>query len=487
MRDLGVLGELGEEARERVRARRQQVPWSQLEERARQRGPARDLASALRRPGEVAVIAEFKRRSPSRGAIREDAQPQEVALRYARAGAAALSVLTEPTRFGGSLEDLEAVSRVVSLPVLEKDFVVDPYQIVEARAYGADAVLLIVALVGEALAELLACAREVGVGALVEVHREEELQAALRAGATVVGVNHRDLVTLRVDRGVGRRLLPRIPLGVTAVAESGLQEPTHVAEAAWWGADAVLVGESLMASADPEATLVRLREGGRPFVKVCGVMHPEDAQMVSEAGADAVGVVLAPSPRQLTPDKAREVCQAAGDLWRVGVVSPPREKGPQAAVDLAWEMAHAVGLTAVQLHGGWEPPEVVAQLGQAGLAVLAAVAAGDPQAPQRARELSQAGAWVLVDARVGNRTDAPSPALDPGAAGGVVRAVRRAVVAGGLTPETVGEVVRATGAFGADVSSGVEVVDARGIRRKDREQVARFVRAVREAARMGAG
>jgi indole-3-glycerol phosphate synthase len=195
----------------------------------------------------VGVIAEVKRRSPSAGAIREEADPVETALLYEKGGASAISVLTDLEYFGGTLGDIERVTSHTKLPVIRKDFIIDELQILEARNAGASAVLLIVRLLGrESLRALRDIAHEAGMVALVEVHDDEELDIAIDSGARIIGVNNRDLDTLTIDLAVSERLIPRIPKGVTAVAESGLRSPDDVRRMADAGADAVLVGEALM-------------------------------------------------------------------------------------------------------------------------------------------------------------------------------------------------------------------------------------------------
>ncbi len=216
------------------------------------------LAAALR--GErVAVIAEVKRRSPSAGTIRDDLDPADRAGRYARQGAAAISVLTDGPFFGGSLDDLRAAAAWTSVPVLRKDFILDELQIIEARAAGAAGVLLIVrALAPDRLRALLACAAAAGLDALVEVHTAPEVAQALEAGARLLGVNSRDLDTFRIDTAAAWSLLRDLPAECVAVAESGMGTPADVELAALAGADAVLIGTALSAAADPEALLGRL-------------------------------------------------------------------------------------------------------------------------------------------------------------------------------------------------------------------------------------
>lgn len=231
--------------------------------RAADAPPPRGFAAALRRDGEVRLLAEVKRRSPSAGEIRPGADPAEVARAYADGGAAALSVLTDRDYFGGSLDALRAVRAAVPLPVLRKDFVVDPLQLWEARAAGADAVLLILRILSDAqLAELGGLAAELGMDALVEAHDAAELDRALAAGFALVGINNRDLATFTTDLDLSVRLAPRVPAGVTYVAESGIRTADDVDRLGAAGVDAILVGESLMRQPDVRAAAAAL--AGRP-------------------------------------------------------------------------------------------------------------------------------------------------------------------------------------------------------------------------------
>jgi indole-3-glycerol phosphate synthase len=214
------------------------------------------------------IIAECKRRSPSRGVLREVYDPVAIAVAYERHGAAAVSVLTEPTFFDGSLEHLRAIRRQVQLPLLRKDFIVTPYQVVEAAAAGADAILLIVAALGDAdLRALGELARECGLATLVEVHDHDELRRALDAGAEVVGVNSRNLRTLAVDPRVLDELGPKIPAHVVAVAESGLKTADDLARLRAAGFRAFLMGERFMTVSDPGAALGALRHSAEALVR----------------------------------------------------------------------------------------------------------------------------------------------------------------------------------------------------------------------------
>lgn len=245
------LSKILEAKRREVEERSARAPLGELERLvARAPGP-RDFGAALR-PAGLAVIAEIKRASPSRGPIRTDLDAPALARQYEAGGCAAISVLTDEPFFGARPDDLGSVRAAVSVPVLRKDFLLSEYQLWESRAMGADAVLLIVAALGEdELSALIRLSRELGMTPLVEVHTEEEARTALECGATVVGINNRDLVTFKVDLETTRRLRPLVPPGVTVVAESGIGGPHEAALVREWGADAVLAGEALVAAGDP--------------------------------------------------------------------------------------------------------------------------------------------------------------------------------------------------------------------------------------------
>jgi indole-3-glycerol phosphate synthase len=258
---VSVLDRIVEATREEVDRRRDVVPLSRLEAALQERADSRPFQEALSRPG-ISLIAEHKRRSPSAGAIREGSELTEIVQAYERGGAAALSVLTEPFHFGGSLEDLRTARGVTRLPVLRKDFIVDPYQLYESAAAGADAVLLIVAaLEPEVLAQLHREARALDLDVLVEVHDEDELQGALEVDADVIGINNRDLGDFTVDIQRTYELLSDVPAGKTVVSESGFSRREELDDLDRVGVDAVLVGESLMRAEDVEAACRELTGG----------------------------------------------------------------------------------------------------------------------------------------------------------------------------------------------------------------------------------
>ena len=257
-----VLDDIVAGVREDLAEAQALVPRARLEVLVADAPAAIDAEEALRRPG-LALIAEVKRASPSKGALATIADPAALAADYEAGGATAVSVLTERRRFEGSLADLDAVRKAVRIPVLRKDFMVEDYQLFEARAHGADLVLLIVAaLAQDDLVRMQRIARDLGMTALVEVHDEDETRRAVDAGASVVGVNARNLKTLAVDAGTFGRLAPLIPDGCVKVAESGIGGPADAARFASEGADAVLVGEALVRDGDPRRAAYDLIAAG---------------------------------------------------------------------------------------------------------------------------------------------------------------------------------------------------------------------------------
>jgi indole-3-glycerol phosphate synthase len=265
---MALLEDIVAAKRRAVAARRDTTPLAALEAGVARVAPPRDLAAALtpRSPGRVRLLAELKRASPVAGVLARDFDPVPRAAEYVAAGATALSVLTDP-HFQGSLDDLATVRALADCPILEKDFVLEPYQVWEARARGADAVLLIVAILDPArLAELYQTAKGLGLGVLVEVHDEAELDVAAELGAGLIGINNRDLKSFRTDLATTERLAPRAPAGARLVSESGIASPADVLRVAAAGAHAVLVGEALSRSGDPGAKIRELLGwgAGRP-------------------------------------------------------------------------------------------------------------------------------------------------------------------------------------------------------------------------------
>jgi len=412
----------------------------------------RSLVEALRR-GRPGFLLEIKFASPSGGVIRAGSDLAPVLRSYGR-HADAVSVLTDRTFFGGSLERLAEVRARLEQPLLSKDFVLDPYQVAEARAHGADAVLLILAAVDDSTWRACAdLADRLGMEVLTEVHDTAEAHRADQLGAALIGVNNRDLRTLRVDPGTTGRVAPKIPADRLVVAESGIESREHLT-ALRPHADAFLVGSALMREPDLDAAVRRLVYGR---TKICGLTRAEDARAAIEAGATHGGMVFAAgSPRRITREQAREVRRGAELSW-VGVFA---NQAPEAVA----AEARALDLQAVQLHGEETPETVnrVRSLVPEGCEVWKAVAV-DQRIPLRK---DTAADRVLLDAPTPSVTSDRVRSAPRAVRGGTGQsfdwsllrgyAERKAVVlAGGLRAENVVQAA-ALGTFALDTSSGVE-------------------------------
>jgi len=378
---------------------------------------------ALAQP-RLGAIAEVKRRSPSGGDLRPNANPAELASAFERAGASAVSVLVDE-RFAGTWDDLRAARMAASLPLLAKGFFSTRDHLETAKAGGADAVLLLLRDLDDGQArELLAVAGELGLDTLVEAHDAEELARATALGAPVIGLNARDLGTFEIDRSGQLELVARAPRDRVVVAESGILNRAHGAAAEVAGADAVLVGSALMRAADPAATLADLLR--RPYVKVCGLTNEEDVAVAAEAGADLAGFILA----RETPRRAPAVLPVPETMLSVAVYVGERGDAPS---DLAQLYARENGHRArdgVLLRGEEQVARVVDR----------AWHEEDPEHIERARA-----------------------------------AEGRIVLAGGLSPENVGEAIEAVRPWAVDASSSLETEP--GI--KDHNRVRAFVAAAR--------
>jgi indole-3-glycerol phosphate synthase/phosphoribosylanthranilate isomerase len=430
--------------------------------------PVRDFKTAL--TGDGRVIAEVKRRSPSHPSFVQHAAPGQLALAYARGGAAALSIVTDKANFGTSLEDVAELKQAVDLPVIAKDFIVDAVQIQAAWAAGADAVLLIARMLeGAELAHLLQVARSHDLAALVECHDEVDLGKAAEAGADIVGVNNRDLASLTTDLAHGERLLPHVHEGALRVAESGMYRRGDIDRLAAAGADAFLIGHALLQSRDPGDTVAALAgvvAEDAVRVKICGLTRAEDAVAAHRAGANLLGVIFAESPRRVTVERAAALRAAAPDARLVGVF---RDQGAAFIADAA----RRAGLDLVQLHGA-ETPGFCRDVAQhTGLPVIKALAPEAVNDDTAARY--DAAAYFLVDPPKGGSDD---PAHAAAARDGVLAAAARlraaggrVFLAGGLEPGDAAG-LRDAGAFGLDVSRGVE--SAPGV--KDHDKMLTFLR-----------
>jgi len=459
----GVLGEIVRRKRVEVAARLGGVTLDALAARAE---PARrSLRSALARPG-ARFIMEVKRASPSGGAIRADADPATVARAYAGA-ADAISVLTDSPFFGGSFEDLRAVRRVFDGPILAKDFVVDARQVAEARLNGADAVLVMLSVLGDReAAAAIEQARRLGMEALVEAHDESEVRRAAALGAEIIGINNRDLRTLEVDLGVTERLARLVPSDRLLVSESGIAGRADVDRLARH-ADAFLVGTSLMRAERPGLAARALAFGP---VKVCGLTDAHDARMAAALGASFAGLVMVPeTPRAVTLRQAEPVAEvaAAAGLGLVGVFR--NEKLMQVA-----QVAAALGLDAVQLHGSEDAGYVKAlrRMLPERTEIWAVGAVGDEVPPPR-----PGSDRTLFDTSIGGRSGGTGVPFDWTRVKGRPE-LKRGVLAGGLNPANA-RAAAAVGAFALDVSSGVEMAPGR----KDARRMRAFFEALRSPDR----
>lgn len=400
----------------------------------------RAFAAALGR-NRTGFILECKRASPSEGVIRDPYGPAAIAQDYA-GHADAISVLTDGPWFQGSLPHLEAVSRAVTIPVLRKDFVLEPYQVIESRVHGADAVLLMLSAIEDAAwRDCAAAAAEAGIGTLTEVHTRRELDRAITLGAPVIGINNRDLTTLRVDLDVTRTLAPLVPADRLVVCESGIASHADIADLRS-SVDAFLVGTALMREPNIRGAVRTLIYGE---TKVCGLTRPGDALAAWEAGATMGGLVFAEeSPRRVSPSQAREIARRVPLRW-VGVFV-------NTAASAIASIARDVGLSAVQLHGEETPAEIagVRAALPVGIDVWKAVRVRD-----RIPELRETGADKLVldswrdgtRGGTGTRFDWSLLERYPDR--------RQVILGGGLVPDVVAA-AELLDCHGLDVSSGVE-------------------------------
>lgn len=439
--------------REEVAETKRRCPLEGLVARLERRDAARGFCRALSKPG-VRVIAEIKRASPSKGDLRLDLDPAALAHMYESGGAACLSVLTEPAFFKGSIADFSAARDAVSLPVLRKDFILEPYQVFETAAAGADAMLLILRCVTESEAsELLRLALALGLDVLVECYDAADARRipVIFAGIpsetlrehVAVGINNRDLSTFQTEVSHAAEVAKGLPDGLTVVALSGIAGRRDVQTLQTLGINRFLVGEALVRSVDATATLREWREPLAPGVKICGIRYPETAVYCVNRGAGALGAVFyPPSPRYVSPAVARTLFDGIPEsVARVGVfVNQP--------VDAVLDTARTARLTTVQLHGA-ESPAAMRAVADAGFRVVKAV--------------KSAGEAATLPSFVGPLLECSRGTL-PGGNGAswnwaeakTLAAHRPIAIAGGLTPENLVNASEASGAVALDVSSGAE-------------------------------
>lgn len=457
-------------ANKRIELLERQQRTSESIWKQRVRPSRRSLKAALQKP-RASFILECKKVSPSQGTLREDFEAQAIAAAY-RPVADAVSVLTDQAYFGGTLDDLQKVSDTVDCPVLCKDFILEPYQIYEARGHGADAVLLMLSVLDDA--EYLKCAevaQQLEMDCLVEVHTEAELERALRLGASILGINNRDLRTLEVDLETTRRLAPQIPSNKILVCESGIQSPQEVRELSPL-VDGFLVGSALVSKPDVALAARELTVGR---VKVCGITSPKQAQWIESEGAIYGGLIfVSRSSRCVSAELAEQIVAAAPLRW-VGVFE-------HAAKDEIETLAAKLGLCAVQLHGNEDEAFVQSLRLPAGCEVwkTLSIPADSSTTPQHLRDmiaLHPSADRVLFDTAVKGKSGGTGQSFDWNLIETETR-LGQSLLSGGIGLDNV-EQALSLGAFALDVNSGVESQPGQ----KDQQRLAAFFRALRPKSR----
>jgi len=466
-----ILDKIVARTRADLEEEKQRTPLEEIRRRAEAQPPPRDFLGALQESScrllscDTKLIAEVKKASPSKGLLCPDFDPVGLARAYEAGGASAISVLTEPHFFQGSLEHLAAVRAAVAVPVLRKDFIVDPYQVYQARAFGADAILLICALLDDAqLGALLSLAHALGMRCLVEVHDEEETLRALASGAQIIGINNRNLHDFHVDTGVTVRLCNLIPRDRLIVSESGLHTRNDVATMRLARVQAVLIGEALVTA---HHVIEQVRELAPLRVKICGVRTSEDAREAANAGADYIGLMFYPQSKRYIDVKEVEAITRMLRLRAEAGLHVPRKVGvfvnePPEKINA---LAREYELELVQLSGD-ESPEacqaiqvpIIKAVRPRSLDDLDRLEAYRPAAKAFLLETPIEGAWggtgQVGDWMLAREMADRYPTL----------------LAGGLTPHNVREAIRAVQPWGVDVSSGVETNGA-----KDPNKIYSFV------------
>lgn len=464
------LEKIVEQTKSDLAERKREIPLDEIQRLAVAQPAPLNLYIALRSNSSIKLIAEVKRASPSKGLLAPRLDPVEVARIYESNGAAAISVLTEPHFFLGSPEYLIAIKRAVQVPVLRKDFIFDEYQVYEARAWGADAILLICAILDEIqLRHLLDIAHRLNMHCLVEVHNAVEAQRAVMAGAQIIGANSRDLVTFKMNPHLIRELRPLIPLDRVVVAESGIHTQSDARRLARYDVQAMLVGESLVVSHDIPAQMRSLLQGANEStqVKICGLRTVEHAQTAINADADMLGLIFyEPSHRYIQPQAARALVKAIQNEHTTADFVGVFVNCEAAFIN---DIAEQVGFQFVQLHGD-EPPEFGRFIHRPVIRALNLNGLDD---------INRVKAYYKTCWRI--LLDTPTPHW--GGTGethdwALARSIAQMVpilLAGGLTPENVNEAIRQVQPWGVDVSSGVETN-----RVKDAVKIRDFIDNVRQ-------
>ncbi len=467
------LDRIVSQTRTDLEQRKQECSLEEIQRLAAAQPRPRDLLEAFTPRSRVHLIAEVKRASPSKGMLAPDLDPVELARTYEANGASVISVLTEPHFFLGSPEYLTAIKHAVNIPVLRKDFIVDEYQVYEARAWGADAVLLICAILDDAqLRHLLAVAHQQRMRCLVEVHSREEARRAVDAGAIVIGVNSRDLVTFQMNPYLIRDIRQIVPSNRVVIAESGIRTIADARRLARYDVQGMLVGESLVVSNDVPTQMRMLLQGANEStqVKICGLRNPEHVDAAVDAGADMLGLIFyEPSHRYIQPQQVQHILAASQDFVS-STQAPPDLIGVFVNKEASFinDVIDEADLHFVQLHGT-EPPDFCQQVKRPVIKALHV---------QEKKDLALVRAYKNVTWRL--LLDAPTPAW--GGTGvthdwDLARSAAeeaRIFLAGGLTPENVAHAVKQVCPWGVDVSSGVETH-----KQKDVEKIYAFIKNVR--------
>jgi len=456
--------------------RKQDCPLEEMRQRASRQPQPRDLLAAFEPRMQVHLIAEVKRASPSKGMLAPDLNPVKTARLYEANGAAAISVLTEPHFFLGSPEYLTSIKEAVSVPVLRKDFIIDEYQVYEARSWGADAILLICALLDDSqLRHLLDVAHAQSMRCLVEVHNREEALRAVAAGAMIIGVNSRDLVTFEMHPHMLRELRQLIPADRVVIAESGIHSAADTRRLARYNVQGILVGESLVVSADIPGQIRQLLQGANAStqVKICGLRNTKSIDTSCEAGADMLGFIFyAPSHRYIAPRDVPSLLAASERFAH----PPAKTSTPDLVgvfvnedVDFINETVEEADIQFVQLHGH-ETPEFCQRIRRPVIKALSLNSTADLERLQAYRQVT----WRLL-------LDTPTPQW--GGTGNthdwdlahLAAQATPIILAGGLTPDNVSAAIQQVHPWGVDVSSGVETD-----KQKDLDKIRNFIQAARD-------
>jgi indole-3-glycerol phosphate synthase / phosphoribosylanthranilate isomerase len=431
--------------------RKRIMPFEEQQRRAFAQSKPRDLFQSLKVPSKIGLIAEVKRASPSKGTFAPEIDPVDLAQVYAANGATAISVLTEPHFFLGSFEYLAAIKQAVRIPVLCKDFIIDEYQVYEARVWGADAILLICAIVDQIqLQRLLKVAHILNMSCLVEVHNSEEVQRAVAAGARIIGINSRDLKTFHMQPGLFQKLSPLIPKDTVAVAESGIHTSADARRLARYNVQAMLVGESLVTSQNIPEQMRTLLKGANENVqvKICGLRTTDQILTARDAGVDLLGLMFyEQSSRYIQPQVAKEILNVYEDDQMspdtVGIFVNKE-------ANYINDVVEHVDLHFVQLHGD-ESPEFCTRIHRP---VIKALRLNEKANANLTEAYCQTAWRILLD----------TPSIKWGGTGethdwALAQIIARQTpifLAGGLTPENIRVAIQQVHPWGVDVSSGVE-------------------------------